>query len=451
MSVTEASEVPMTEEAIAIRKVISDFIQARLDRKLEDLQKEEANLGVGDAAKREAIAQKREGEQEKYRYETWIEDAARRAGRLQVVQFAAKFTHPYSRGSSLHVDRFVEAPGLVGTHLFGNQLKEDAIGNAADLDVYKMLILDCSGRTILDLALESNSCLASALSGIPEKGQELVRSFASIARSERTPTSDALAKQVFFPLEDGTYHLLGPLFPTSLVHHLYQAVNRDRFSEASQGARAARRKEQPCPNGYREYPNLAIRKFGGTKPQNISQLNTERHGESYLLAALPPMWQRPGVAIPASTTSIFTNWFGRRHSVRDLTRTLREFLESTTYNNARIRQASKDLVLSIRDELIQVATELQQHTPGWSANSRCSLDMCESIWLDPRRAASDDTFKHQMLTSDWQGDICSRFARWLNGALKSKTVHLGDAEYQEWRSLLDVEIGQLRQELTDDV
>lgn len=37
----------------------------------------------------------------------------------------------------------------------------------------------------------------------------------------------------------------------------------------------------------REYPNLAVQKFGGTKPQNISQLNSER-GWQQLSAGLSP-------------------------------------------------------------------------------------------------------------------------------------------------------------------
>src|SRR5690606_29857228 len=42
---------------------------------------------------------------------------------------------------------------------------------------------------------------------------------------------------------------------------------------------------------YRNYQNLSVRKLGGTKPQNISQLNSERGGVNYLLSSSPPVWK----------------------------------------------------------------------------------------------------------------------------------------------------------------
>ena len=43
------------------------------------------------------------------------------------------------------------------------------------------------------------------------------------------------------------------------------------------------------------YASLAVQELGGTKPQNISQLNSERRGDNYLLASLPPVWKTVAV------------------------------------------------------------------------------------------------------------------------------------------------------------
>src|SRR5690606_4276445 len=116
-----------------------------------------------------------------------------------------------------------------------------------------------------------------------------------------------------------------------------RVMREDRFGEAAKAARKARREGRASPHGYREYPNLAIRKFGGTKPQNISQLNSERHGENWLLPSLPPSWQMPEVRPPWGMESVFEGSFGRQRQIRRLTKELKAFLERVSHNNLSIR------------------------------------------------------------------------------------------------------------------
>lgn len=425
-----------SDDAQTLRSLIRAFIHDRLQDKLNKLPPD-------DVDRHQSLT-------ESYQPEAWLASAARRVSQIQLVNFGLKFTHPDARGTNLYVKE-VEAhsPDLVGTHNLGQNRDDDVVGNAAALDVYKLLKLTHDERTLLQRALDGDAALRAALSDDEATADDWMRAFAAITQSNSEASSHTLAKQVYFPLPDGGYHLLAPLFPTSLAHRVYTTIQADRFSEASKAARQAFRDKQHSPTGFCEYPNLAVQKVGGTKPQNISQLNSERRGEVYLLPSCPPSWQRIGVKPPVRVKSVFAGVFPRRPSVLYLTRTLRDFLARTDYNNWRIRQTRKDLVAGICDQVLQFAAEVRGLPGGWSAAPDCRLDAVEALWLDSRRAQTDEDFASAREREDWKGEICSRFAKWLNMAIQTRRTPMGDPEYQQWRSDLDDELRLVREEIGD--
>jgi len=423
------------QEVGALKALIHGFIQERLQAKLE-------KLGEGEQDRHQKLL-------EEHRPVAWLQDAARRVGQIQLVNFGLKFTHPDARGSSLYLHDSVQAPTLVGTHSLGDERDNDVVGNAAALDVYKFLKLEHAGKSLLQRVAEGDPALLAALSEQPEQAADWLQAFACIVDSKGPPTSHKLAKQLYFPLPNGGYHLLAPLFPTSLVHRVYTLIQNDRFSEEAQATRSAYREKRPWAQGYREYPNLVIQNFGGTKPQNISQLNSERRGESYLLPSLPPTWRRSGLKPPTQVQSVFIGWFARRQRVRELSKALREFLARTRHNNLAIRQARQHLVAGLCDELLQFAAELHELPPGWSAASNCQLDSAEALWLDPRRGQTDESFASLHRRGDWCDEVCARFGKWLNHTLQTEQQTLGDAEYQQWFGDLDTELNMIRLEIAD--
>ena len=250
----------------------------------------------------------------------------------------------------------------------------------------------------------------------------------------------------------GDYHLLAPLFPTSLVHAVYTHLQESRFSDAVKQARQAHKEEKAHPNGYREYPHLAMQKFGGTKPQNVSQLNSERRGENWLLPSLPPVWLNEVARPPLGIPTIFERWFGARPEVRKLTKILAHFLASTSYNNQNIRNTRTKLVEGLSDALWQCAAEIQELPSGWSAIPECKLDQNEALWLDPKRTEDDEAFAIQRDRGDWQVAIASRFGNWLNGQLiyhskSDNPLPLGSAEHREWQKVV---IDTFREELAHE-
>ncbi|SEO87866.1 type I-F CRISPR-associated protein Csy1 [Aquisalimonas asiatica] len=376
----------------------------------------------------------------------WISDAASRVessmrggNPIKLATHTIKAIHPDAKGANLFVTLPRCTPPYVSSAVLREDLSVDVVGNAAyKLKQYKFLLLRTDkGERVIDLVLRRDPKLAIALGGNTETGEKLLEVFENVAlpRHESSPK----VKQLYWlvgqdPIDDDEYHLLAPLYATSLAHRVFQAINHDRFSEEAKEARKAGREGRYAETGYRDYPGLAVQKFGGTKPQNISQLNSERGGNNYLLASLPPRWVSSDVRAPLNVTSSFQR-FGQRPSVRQLVRELRRFLESDPSATYETRDKRDDLNAALMDELMLFSMELLSLPPGWSAEENCRLPDEEQLWLDPGRAEIDDAFRQRRQDTDWPLEIRRRFALWLNQALGRK-LPLGDVEHEHWSQAL---------------
>lgn len=193
--------------------------------------------------------------------------------------------------------------------------------------------------------------------------------------------------------------------------------------------------------------------MGGTKPQNISQLNSERRGMNYLLSSLPPRWEASAVRMPVHAESVFDRLFIARPEVRRTLRALRQFLESEPDANLATRQRREALVDTLLDELVSLAAELQQLLPpGWTCDDErfAALDYDQQLWLDPLRAERPEEaqFASDWLWMDWPSAIGKAFANWLNDQLRGK-LPAGDAEAREWKKVLLTDEDGFRQQLRE--
>ncbi|MFB2764954.1 MULTISPECIES: type I-F CRISPR-associated protein Csy1 [Marinobacter] len=435
---TNMSKSSKSEVSQSLRMLMERFVQARLEGKLEKLSEDDP---------------KRQELNEQFRFENWVADAARRVAQIQLVTHSLKATHPDAKGSSLYrPPGELNAGGLVGTSSLGESFNADVVGNAAALDVYKFLRLTFAGKSLLDRVLERDESLIAALSNDRTQAEEWVEAFAGITSPGSSESSHTKAKQVYFlvgddPGADDGYHLLSPIYATSLAHEVFQRINRDRFGERQKEARQARREKKPFDHGFYEYPELAVQKLGGTKPQNISQLNSERGGNNYLLASLPPQWQSRDVKPPLNKDSVFP-LFGYRAETKRLLRQLVEFLAADPAKNLQTRNTRDELIDDLCGELLQFAAELRTLPSGWSASVECRLPEAEQLWLDPGRAELDELFRQQWMKGDWPGTIRHRFANWLNHALAG-TLPVGDPEHKHWSDQLKRD-GDWMKGLSDD-
>jgi len=424
----------LSGRSAALRAVIVQFLQERRDAKLEKLSADKPE----DVLKRAELL-------EQFVPRTWLEDAARRAGQIQAVTHALKPTHPDARGTNLYCPPD-SLPRLreMGSHALGQDFDGDVVGNAAALDVYKFLKLEHEGQTLLASMLAGDADVATALSDDPAEATTWIEAFTQLTQPRGRPGSHTLAKQLYWltgedPLNDADYHLLAPLYATSLAHRVFERLQDDRFSEAAKAARAARKAGEFHDRPTRDYPDLAVQKLGGTKPQNISQLNSERLGQNFLLASLPPRWHNRDVTPLLHADSMFWR-FGRRPEVRRALKALRSFLATDPPRTVDTRDQRDDLAEELLDEFLSFGALMRELPSGWSDDPACRLQACEKVWLDVGASAAR--------ANDWADELARRYANWLNGALgTTEALRMGDPEQAHWRKALDEALADFDWEL----
>jgi CRISPR-associated protein Csy1 len=411
-----------------LRTLIAEFLKMRRDDKLDKVKDDDQA-----PAKREELHQQ-------FIASAWLEDAARRVGQIQAVTHSLKPIHPEAKGSNLYsAPHDLPALSVVGSHCLGSDFAGDVVGNAAALDVYKFLKIEHQGNTLLALVLRHDGDLAAALSDDHEQAQAWMDAFAGIVEPRGRVASHALAKQCYWltgddPHDDASFHLLAPLYASSLAHRVYLTIQDDRFSEEAKAARAARKDGTFSERPVREYPQMAVQKLGGTKPQNISQLNSERRGDNFLLASLPPVWRSVDIQPLLGTESMFDR-YGWRKEVKTLVRTLLAFFKSDPARNLATRERSDELVNDLIDEFWQFSAELQSLEPGWSQVRECQLGGAEKHWLDPDGVAQACIESGLPLPTDTVENVSRNFANWLNHQLRDPLA-MGDPEFMHWRKLM---------------
>lgn len=415
---------PLSERQAKLRSLVTGFLQDRLSGKL-------AKLEPDDPGRAEL--------REQFDPANWLPDAARRAGQIQAVTHSLKPTHPDAKGTNLYSPPH-GLPGryVVGSHCLGENFASDVVGNAAALDVYRFLRLSHQNRSLLDLALERDADLAAALTDDDAQAQAWLTAFAGLVEPRGRLASHTFAKQVYWmagetldPYDDRSFHLLAPLYASSLAHRVFLSIQDDRFGEQAKAARQARREDSYSDRPVHEYPQLAVQKLGGTKPQNISQLNSERRGDNYLLASLPPAWISASVKPLHHTESMFYR-FGRRAEVRRLVKTLLDFLKADPKRNKPTRDYRAALVDDLTDQLLQFRDELQVLPPGWSQQPECQLGNAQRHWLDPEGVEAAYEASGEAVPTDTAEQITRAFGNWLNGRLRG-ALPVGDPEFDEWR------------------
>lgn len=384
----------------------------------------------------------------KYEYSAWLANAAQRVRQLAMVTHTLKATHPDARGSSLHVvPNTLPAHAQIGTHTLGDRFDEDVVGNAAALDVVKFLKIEVEGRSLLDWMRYGDPSLREALDSDGALAESWMDAFCSLIRTEQAPVSHALAKQVYWltgddSSDDAQYHLLQPLFSSTLAHAVHAEVSDARFGEEGKAAGKARRAKEPHAGPYREYQGLVVRKLGGSKTLNISQLNSERGGVNYLFDSLPPHWQPKHEIKVMNVESIFDRFIQFEGNWK-LVRSLAAFLRSNPDPTLATRDLRDAISQAIALQLVTFHGSVRvQQSPGWSANADCKLPSCEQLWLDAERVEladepdateEDKAFKAAYLWGDWPNEVAARFGNWLNQRLRDLgMVGLGDAEFRHW-------------------
>ena len=176
---------PVTGCKAGFRAAIDQFLLERLQSKLEKLRPDDPlrdNL-VGS-----------------FQRDAWLANAAKRVEQIQAVTHSLKPIHPDARGTNLYVEP-ASLPPLqeVGSHVLGSAFTGDVVGNAAALDVYKLLKIEVKGRSLLAALLAEDEAAIQALHDDLEQAKSLRDAFVGLTqpRADR-PSSHERAKQVYW-------------------------------------------------------------------------------------------------------------------------------------------------------------------------------------------------------------------------------------------------------------
>ena len=88
------------------------------------------------------------------------------------------------------------------------------------------------------------------------------------------------------------------LTPSGLLTKIKKELDNIRFSDSTKEAKELRKKGAFHEKGYDEIYELTETKYGGTQPQNISELNTKNGGKAYLLRSVPPALKKRDIRLP---------------------------------------------------------------------------------------------------------------------------------------------------------
>jgi CRISPR-associated protein Csy1 len=388
---------------------------------------------------------------------TWLPDAANRAGQLFMASHPSKFSHPSAKTSSVIADQSPRLDGYLRTGNVAYPL--DVFGNAAAMDVHKFLSLTMpDGRTIL-AHLEANTDeIRAALTIDTTPFEDVQQGLLAIKTNEAQVTTDGLVKQVYFPITNqpqaSHYHLLSILTPSGLLSVMKQRIDVMRFSEATKEAKEARRQLAPSATGYSDMIGLTVTAYGGTKPQNISALNSQNGGVAYLLPCLPPTLTQREIRLPKND---FFSESLRLKAFKDDVMALHRLM-ARDQNNLEIRNEIQQKLQEIIDKVLQTAFSIRQnYDAGWSETEHYqNLPQTQRIWLDnrysPDRTTTDEWAtgrgkrdKNTVFTRDdedmWLDAVINDCARWILHAYEQVMAKnaklLGDDELLAVRTMVD--------------
>jgi len=410
-----------------MKKIVEDFLLERKNAKI----KEKLKANLAEDEKQKIL----DDLDRQFSLSIWLPDAAKRASQLTMSSHPSKFSHPDAKTSSLIAKNSQANDGYLRSGNVSYQF--DVFGNAAALDVYKFLTLKTEdGKTILD-HLEIDSLQAKDALSIPTANYEwLKQAFLSIKQSDNSNKTDRLVKQVYFPMAENSYHLLSILTPSGLITKVKNKVDDIRFSETKKEAIDCRKENKFHEVGFDDLSELTVICYGGTKPQNISTLNSQNGGRSYLLSSIPPKFEKRKVNLP--NYDFFTNVLHIKDFKNEFLK-LAKLIKDTRKNKS-VRQYRQELINEIINKVLGYVFAIRNDfEKGWSNDEKYqNLSSAQKVWLDDINEEKRDK------ESDWVDEISSNFARWVIETYEKLNK-------QSFEMMGDGEFSHLKYEMIEDI
>jgi len=385
-----------------------------------------------------------------------------------------KFSHSSAPPEALCIEDKNDKKLILSTSSFKNLVYDIVHSNGNLITISRFFALSHKGKMIFDqVLLDDFSFLASFVSN-DEKMKEIKFGLRNLVEEREIKTGEK-TRQIYFPLkgepinDDKDFHLLIPLFSSSLCEEVYSYRRKILFDEDYKEIRDLLKeatKNSTTQSSYRsqsyiDVPNLAVLKFGGAQPQNVSMLNKNRSwkaspkdrnswGITYLFSSQPPTWQSE---LKPPRESLFDNLYNA--SIKTEIDYLRDFLlrfkklELSIKDPKRKRHLER-WVNNIINEFLFYVGSIQNLPAGWTDTEGIKLKPAHQYLLDPYRM--DDAFQSARQSADWQKIIQTDFASWLNYHLRGKDKFTAKAEHTRlWKKILETPLREYMESIENEV
>lgn len=361
----------------------------------------------------------------------WLPDAAKRAQQLSLVSHPGKFSHPSAKISPVIANAPRVADGFLRTGNVSTGL--DVFGNAAAMDVYKFLSISLKDeKTILEHLEAQTDYIAKQFDFPDSPFADLSNGLLAIKQSdEGAVKTSGKVKQVYFPVGDD-YHLLSILTPSNVMYKLKERINIMRFSDEAKAAREDRKKNKHSELMLSDVFNLSVIGFGGTKPQNISVLNSQNGGAAYLLPSLPPKLEKRKIRQPKA------NFFKEALWAKGYTEEFQKIhnLLISDDNNVHLRRKRDSLVKSVIYQIVDQVWITRRLDNGWSDTElSASLPKFQKVWLDNQYL---DERQDEAVFEKVKEEVALWVSRsYVDVIGKKKAAGVGDDQLPYFKSIVD--------------
>ena len=361
----------------------------------------------------------------------WLTDVLNKIDDCTLATHVGKFTHPGSKISLYSQDR----SRCVGYVSSSNSLcQTDIVVNAAYLATASILLKELEdGQVVLEHFRQRTEFLANELAEFDIDINGYADKVDKISAPSYPDKTEGILKQVYFPVEN-TYKILTVLPSSSLFLTLGMKLQAMRMHYSECKDEKSDNYGQP----RAMVPNMTAIAFGGTKPQNISALNSRYGTAGRLLSSLPPVWSADNVRLPKK------NFFGEIIYGKAVQQKLTSMckLFAAEWNNHQIRNSIKNILDSLIDDVMQRADEINMVQANWS-DTLDKLPEHQKIWLDIQ------FIEYRYEHTEWIEDVGEDFGRWLAKSVSFTEGYshllLGDGETaffaERFSSVLKEEMG----------
>lgn len=399
-------------DALIIKQTIDDFLSKKIQITIEQKQKK---------AKGDFSEDEKQKIRDEYEILAWLDKVAENITKVFLnVSHVAKLTHSSSQAISLRdSSQTNKFPYLITTQSVGSHYLDSGYSDAKVSPIAEFLSFQVKNSTKqLGEFLAENERFFEKVSDDKEK-REYWSSQIKQAYQSQQIRSHTLAKQIYIPIDNANYHLVSPMYSSSLAHEIALAVKASREKENK--VQLARKQNAWSEETYIFYPKVATLGVTKSNHQNVSALNGQRGGQLYLFSSLPPKW----TVNPKPPTSM--KQILRKSYQGDLFAQVKYLLDIFKKNDLFInyerKQALKELVeeivYAVCDEMMLVR---KTQPAGWTKDLQVPTYL--AMMIDSQILADENYSQPQieMYLDELKQEIVAWISNGIDDKLRAKSL-----------------------------